>query len=64
MVGRKPVEELAVDRVDDALEAVHVRRRAQLPVVKWHKEMILYTHTFVCVGPYVDNFTAPSVLAG
>ena len=28
LVGRKPVEELAVDRVDDALEAVHVRRRA------------------------------------
>ena len=28
MVGRKPVEELAVDGVDDALEAVHVRRRA------------------------------------
>ena len=28
MVGREPVEELAVDRVDDALEAVHVRRRA------------------------------------
>ena len=28
MVGREPVEELAVDRVDDALEAMHVRRRA------------------------------------
>ncbi len=28
LVGRKPVEELAVDRVDDALEPVHVRSRA------------------------------------
>ena len=32
MVGRRPVEELAVDRVYDALEPVHVRSRAPAEV--------------------------------